>query len=165
MLNKLVPLLEATLNKSSEDPLVPCKVKRDVGVADPIPTLERAVIFNMEVPLEEAALKISLVPEVPWILNPIVELVAFIPITVPLSISLPTPIAEADVQMTVWPMVPPDNAACLPLKVDQSVAESWPVLLAEAVGRFMVMEFVVVETLKIVPVVPVAMARRESTLL
>lgn len=119
--------------------------------------------LKIEAEEEEARLKMALVPAVPWMSNPIVDEVAFIPITVPLSINLPTPMAEEDVQIVLKPIVPPDRAFCLPLKVDQSVAESCPVLEAEAVGRFIVSPVVVVAMLNIVPDVPVAKAEGLKT--
>ena len=52
-----------------------------------------------------------------------------------------------------------------PLNVDQSVAESVPVAEAEATGIFTVIEFVEVEMYHPVPVVDVAIASLERTLL
>ena len=72
--------------------------------------LPAAVNLAIEVPVEEAMLKMSLVPAVPWMLKPMLEEVAFMPITVPLSMSLPVVREVAPFQIETKPLVPaPDR--------------------------------------------------------
>ena len=77
-----------------------------VGVAEPIPTLWFGVISKIDTPEDEATLSIVFVPAAPWILKPIVEDVAPIPATVPLSKSTPlVKVAGLPVAIATWPDV------------------------------------------------------------
>ena len=84
---------------------------------------------------------------------------ALTPKTVPSSINLPLPKAEAEVQIADCPTAPADKAACLLLKVDQSVEVRQPETEAEELGQLMTKDMPVpkleVEILKILPAVPV----------
>lgn len=96
-------------------------------------------------------------------LKPMVEEVAFMPSTVPLSMSLPAISAVEPFQMASNPIVPVPvsglvRAACLLLKVFQSVLFNKPLTPLAAVGRLKVKTLVEEEILKSVPVVPVARA-------
>lgn len=111
---------------------VPCTTKVAVGVVEPMPTLWLLVTLNTETPVEEETLNMSLAPTVPWMLKPIVEEVAFMPITVPSSMSLPLPKAVADVHMALRPTLP--LPVTVPWNWSVEVMVIWP-----AVEVFMVM--------------------------
>ena len=68
-------------------------------------TLPAAVIWNKELPLEEATLKGLSVPD-PWTFNETVEEEALTPNTAPLSISLPAVRVLGDVHKASKPLVP-----------------------------------------------------------
>ena len=89
-----------------------------------------------------------------------VEEVALMPTTVPLSINFPLPKVVAEVQIATWPGAPPERASCLLLKVVQSAEIKQPRLVAEESGQLMTKALPVprveVEMLKLLPVVPVA---------
>jgi hypothetical protein len=86
--------------------LIPCTTSMAVGVEEPMPILELGLTVRIEVPEEEAILKISLEPAVPWRLKVTVEEEALTPKTVPLSMSLPAPIAVVEVQAGPKPILP-----------------------------------------------------------
>ncbi len=69
--------------------LVPWTTNVAFGVVLPIPTLWLLVTRRTETPELDATLKMSLLPAVPCMLKLTVELVAFTPATVPLSLKAP----------------------------------------------------------------------------
>jgi hypothetical protein len=85
---------------------VPWITNKAVGVEELKPNLELALTVRMEVPEEEAMLKMSDVPVLPWRLKVTVEEEALTPKTVPLFMSLPVVKAVALVQMASKPTVP-----------------------------------------------------------
>ena len=102
---KEVPLELATAKRLSVEPDTPCRVKRFWGVVVPIPTLLKAVTLKMEFPVEEETLKGSRVV-LPWTLKEIVDELALMPATAPLSIKAPWAKAEADVHLAAKPLAP-----------------------------------------------------------
>ena len=86
--------------------LVPCTTNIPVGVEELIPILELGLTVRIEVPEEEAMLKISEPPALPWRLKVTVEEVAFTPKTVPLFMSLPVVKVLAPLQMASKPREP-----------------------------------------------------------
>ena len=89
-------------------------------MVEPIPTLWLEVTAKIEIPEEEATLnKVLVVPAVPWMLKEIVDEVAPIPATVPLSIKMPEAVVVGPVYLTTKPAVP--EPPSLLLKVVQSV--------------------------------------------
>ena len=76
------------------------------GVVEPMPTEPAEVTLRMETPEEEARLKMSLVPAVPWMLKPMLVEVAFMPSTLPLSKRAPLVREVVPFQMATLPKVP-----------------------------------------------------------
>jgi hypothetical protein len=89
---------EATLKSGVVAPEVPCTERSADGVVvAPIPVFPFARILNILVPVDEATVNGELLPAVPCTLNVIVDDVALIPDTVPLSrkVEVPTVVAES----------------------------------------------------------------------
>ena len=139
--------------------VVPWTTKVALGVEELMARLPEGVKLMMVAPVEVLKLKTLLAPAMPWMVKATLVEVAPTPATVPLSISLPLPMAEAEVQMATWPTAPPERAACLLLKVDQSVEVRQPETEAEELGQLITKDIPVpkveVEMLKILPAVPV----------
>lgn len=106
--------------------------------------------------VEEATTKGLMLPAEPCRLKVTVEEVAFMPTTVPLSMSLPSPRVEPEVQMALKPVVPPLKAFCLLLKVLQSAAVKEPVAVAAALGIEIVKTLLAILAVNRLPVVLVA---------
>ena len=156
--NNLDPVEEATANTSCILPLVPCATSFAVGVEEPIPTSPPCFTTRYEVPELEATLNGSNAPAVPCMLKFTEEEVALIPATAPLSISMPLAVEDAPVALTTKPFVREPES--LLLNVVQSVDVSNPLFAIEDDGKLRVRVCEVVEMLKSVPVVPVAMLFR-----
>jgi hypothetical protein len=90
------------------------------GLATPIPTFPAAVIFNIEVPVEEFTWKALLEP-VPCTKKLTEEDVALTPATVPLSIITPFPKTVDPVQRATYPFVPVPVCREPPNKVEVDV--------------------------------------------
>ena len=106
MVNKEEPVSEATVKTLRVGEVeVPCTTKVALGVVEPMPTLWLAVTLKTETPVEEATLKISLVPA-PWRLKVMEEDVALMPATVPLSLIKPWDKVLVPFQMETKPGLP-----------------------------------------------------------
>jgi hypothetical protein len=93
-LNREEPVEEATVKRLAvEVVFVPATTIKPKGVVVPMPTFPPAVTLKTETPLDEATLKGSKVAPA-WRLKLIVEVVALMPATVPLSLMIPGVKAE-----------------------------------------------------------------------
>ena len=89
-------------------PAVPVIERADEGVDEPIPIFPLAETLKKDDPVDEATLKISLVdPEIPCTLKAIVDDVALIPATVPLSRSVDVPRVVEVSHRVAKPRAPP----------------------------------------------------------
>jgi hypothetical protein len=95
MLNQLVPDEDATVKIFEVSPAVPLIASLDDGADDPIPMFPFWRIVKSCVPVDDAT-ENGLTPALPCTLKEIVEEVALIPATTPLSIRDEVPSVLAD---------------------------------------------------------------------
>jgi hypothetical protein len=121
--------------------LVPCTTNRAVGEVEEMPILELALTVRMEVPEEEEMLKGSRVVE-PWTLKEIVDEVALIPATVPLSKRMPVERLLAVVHLATSPGLPepvrPEPAAAMVMLPGVVVVMVMLVPATKLVGAYLV---------------------------
>ena len=102
--------------RSVDGVMLPATWRRSVGAATPTPTLPEASTWKKVAPDDEETVR-GLRVVVPCTRNAAVAEVAFTPDTMPLSRSVPIPIADGDVQRVMNPLAPPVRVAVM-LRVD-----------------------------------------------
>lgn len=106
MLKNDAPEEEATLKRLSRLPAVPCIASFADGVVEPIPILPFCRIVKSCVPVDDAT-ENGLTPPRPCTLKVMVDEVALIPATVPLSTKVEVPRVVADSHRVAKPDWPP----------------------------------------------------------